>query len=106
MILKDQSEYFEAILRNNCKENDEKKMIIDDFEPKVVEIFLRHIYNGAVCENATEYCAQAGPGGHQGGFERTQVRPHCCSLQGCHSWDSTCVPYYGWSDQNIFTFVF
>ena len=25
MILKDQSEYFEAILRNNCKENDEKK---------------------------------------------------------------------------------
>ena len=54
MILKDQSEYFEAILRNNCKENDEKKMIIDDFEPKVVEIFLRHIYNGAVCENATD----------------------------------------------------
>ena len=54
MILKDQSEYFEAILRNDCKENDEKKMIIDDFEPKVVEIFLRHIYNGAVYENGTD----------------------------------------------------
>ena len=53
MILKDQSEYFEAILRNNCKENDEKRMIIDDFEPKVVEIFLRQIYNSAFCAKYT-----------------------------------------------------
>ena len=48
MILKDQSEYFEAILRNNCLENNQKKLRIDDFEPKVVEALLRHIYNGAV----------------------------------------------------------
>ena len=54
MILKDQSEYFKAILRNNCKENDEKKMIIDDFEPKVVEILLRQIYNSAFCEKYTQ----------------------------------------------------
>ena len=53
MILNDQSEYFEAILRNNCKENDEKKMIIDDFEPKVVEIFLRQFYNSAFCAKYT-----------------------------------------------------
>ena len=48
MILKDQSEYFEAILRNNCLEKKEKKLRIDDFEPEDVEALLRHIYNGAV----------------------------------------------------------
>jgi hypothetical protein len=52
MILKDQSDYFEAILRNDCLENKEKKLRIDDFEPEVVEALLRHIYNGAV---RTEY---------------------------------------------------
>ena len=51
MILKDQGEYFGAILRNDCKENEEKKLIIDDFDAKVVEIFLRQIYNGAFPEN-------------------------------------------------------
>ena len=50
MILKDQGEYFEAILRNDCKENEEKKLIIEDFNPEVVEIFLRQIYNGAFLE--------------------------------------------------------
>ena len=54
MILKDQSEYFGAILRNDCKENEEKKLIIEDFDPKVVEVLLRHIYNGAFRENYTD----------------------------------------------------
>ena len=54
MILKDQSEYFGAILRNDCKENEEKKLIIEDFDPRVVEVLLCHIYNGAFRENYTE----------------------------------------------------
>ena len=54
MILKDQSEYFRAILRNDCKENEEKKLIIEDFDPEVVEIFLRQMYNGALHENYLE----------------------------------------------------
>ena len=54
MILKDQSEYFEAILRNDCKENGEKKLIIEDFDPKIVETLLRYIYNGAFCEKYTQ----------------------------------------------------
>ena len=48
MILRDQSEYFEAVLRNDCVESRKKKLIINDFEPKVVKILLRHIYNCAV----------------------------------------------------------
>ena len=52
MILKDQSEYFEAILRNDCLENKGKKLRIEDFEPEAVEALLRYIYNGAV---RTEY---------------------------------------------------
>ena len=48
MILKDQSEYFGAILRSDCLENKRKKLRIDDFEPEAVEALLRHIYNGAV----------------------------------------------------------
>ena len=48
MILRDQSEYFEAVLRNDCVESRQKKLIIDDFEPEVVKILLRHIYNCAV----------------------------------------------------------
>ena len=48
MILRDQSEYFEAVLRNDCVESREKKLKIDDFELEVVEILLRHIYNCAV----------------------------------------------------------
>ena len=57
MILSDQSQYFEAVLRNNCKENNEKKLVMDDFEPKFVEILLRYIYNGAVhCEDLKHPC--------------------------------------------------
>ena len=48
MILRDQSEYLEAVLRNDCVESREKKLKIDDFELEVVEILLRHIYNCAV----------------------------------------------------------
>ena len=48
LILRDQSEYFEAMLRNNCVESREKRLVIDDFEPKVVEVLLRQIYNCAV----------------------------------------------------------
>ena len=48
IVLKDQSEYFEAILRNDCLENKEKKLRIDDFEPETVQALLRYIYNGAV----------------------------------------------------------
>ena len=48
MILKFHSEYSKSKLRNNCKE---KKLTFDEFEPKVVKIFLRHIYNGVLRDN-------------------------------------------------------
>jgi len=48
-ILKQRSEYFAGLLRNNCMERENKKIVINDFEPKVVEILLRYLYNGAVC---------------------------------------------------------
>ena len=48
-ILTQQSEYFEGLLRNDCVESKEKKIVIQDFEPEVVEILLRYLYNGAVC---------------------------------------------------------
>ena len=41
-------EYFEAILRNDCIEKRDKMLQIDDFNSSVVEIFLRHLYNGAL----------------------------------------------------------
>ena len=55
MILSDQSQYFEAVLRNNCKENSEKKLVINDFEPKYVEVLLRYIYNDAVHREDLKY---------------------------------------------------
>jgi hypothetical protein len=48
-ILRQRSEYFAGLLRNNCMESENKRIVIDDFEPKVVEILLRYLYNGAVC---------------------------------------------------------
>jgi hypothetical protein len=48
MVLRDQSEYFEAVLGSDCKESREKRVIINDFEAKVVEVLLKYIYNGAV----------------------------------------------------------
>ena len=48
-ILKQKSEYFKGLLRNECLENNEKKIVIEDFDPGVVEILLRYLYNGCVC---------------------------------------------------------
>ena len=48
LILRERSKYFEAILHNDCKEKRENMLIIDDFGPDVVEIFLRYLYNGAL----------------------------------------------------------
>ena len=48
-IIKQRSEYFAGLLRNNCMEKENKRIVINDFEPKVVEILLRYLYNSAVC---------------------------------------------------------
>ena len=48
-ILKQQSEYFAGLLLNNCMESENKRIVINDFEPQVVEILLRYLYNGAIC---------------------------------------------------------
>ena len=47
-ILRERSEYFEAILHHDCIEKSGKILKIDDFQPDVVEIFLRYLYNGAL----------------------------------------------------------
>ena len=47
-ILRERNEYFEAIFNHDCIEKREKKLMIDDFQPSVVEIFLRYLYNGAL----------------------------------------------------------
>jgi hypothetical protein len=47
-ILRERSEYFEAILHNDCFEKRDKKLKINDFQPNVVELFLRYLYNGAL----------------------------------------------------------
>ena len=47
-ILRGKSEYFEAVLGNDCIERRDKILKIDDFPPKVVEIFLGYLYNSAV----------------------------------------------------------
>ena len=44
-ILRGKSDYFEAILQNDCIEKRDKMVKIDDFPPKVVEIFLGYFYN-------------------------------------------------------------
>jgi hypothetical protein len=48
-IIKQRSEYFAGLLRNNCMERENQRIVINDFEPKVVEILLRYLYNGAIC---------------------------------------------------------
>ena len=48
MILKERSEYFSMILRNDCIENQKKELILDDSDPKIVESMLRYIYNNTV----------------------------------------------------------
>ena len=47
-ILRERSEYFAGMLRNNCMESKNKRIVINDFDPQVVEILLRYFYNGAV----------------------------------------------------------
>ena len=49
MILEQKSEYFAALLRNDCLENQKKELKIEDFEPKTIEMLLRYIYNGTIC---------------------------------------------------------
>ena len=48
-ILEQKSEYFAALLRNDCLENQKKELNIEDFEPKTIEMLLRYIYNGTIC---------------------------------------------------------
>ena len=47
-ILRERSEYFEAIFHNDCIEKRNNMLKIDDFQPNVVEIILRYLYNGAL----------------------------------------------------------
>ena len=47
-ILQRQSEYFSAILRNECVENQNKELQIEDFEPKIVELLLKYLYTGTI----------------------------------------------------------
>ena len=48
-ILKQKSEYFSALLRNDFLENKNKELKIEDFEPRIVEMLLRYLYNGTIC---------------------------------------------------------
>ena len=48
ITLQEKSEYFGAIFHNDCIEKRDKILKINDFPPKVVEIFLGHFYNGIV----------------------------------------------------------
>ena len=47
-ILKDRSEYFAIIMRNDCQENENNELKIEDFKPHIVDMLLRYIYNGTV----------------------------------------------------------
>ena len=51
-ILRGRSEYFEAVLENDCIEKRDKVLEINDFPVEVVEIFLGYLYNNAlpICE--------------------------------------------------------
>jgi hypothetical protein len=54
-ILRGRSEYFEAVLGNDCIEKRDKILKIDDFPPKVVEIFLGYLYNSALPVSGTTW---------------------------------------------------
>ena len=47
-ILEDRSEYFASIMRNECQENENKALKIEDFKPHIVDMLLRYIYNGTL----------------------------------------------------------
>ena len=51
-ILREKSEYFEALLRNDCIEKRDNKLKINDFPPKIVETFLGCFYMGALSISA------------------------------------------------------
>ena len=42
------SEYFSALLRNDYIENKKKELVLDDNDPKIIEILLRYIYNNTI----------------------------------------------------------
>ena len=47
-VLQEKSEYFAAILRNDFLENQNKELRIEDFEPKIIEMLLKYLYNGTI----------------------------------------------------------
>ena len=47
-ILEDRSEYFASIMRNDCQENENKELRIEDFKPHIVNMLLQYIYNGTL----------------------------------------------------------
>ena len=57
-ILKDRSEYFASIMRNDCQENDNNELKIEDFKPHIVDMLLQYIYNGTVNLPAYESVAE------------------------------------------------
>ena len=47
-ILKERSEYFEALFRNECLESKNNELTINDYESNTVEQLLRYIYNNTI----------------------------------------------------------
>ena len=47
-ILENRSEYFASIMRNDCQENENNELKIEDFKPHIVDMLLRYIYNGTL----------------------------------------------------------
>ena len=47
-ILSNQSQYFSALLDNDCVETRTKELIIHDFDCDTVELLLRYLYNGTI----------------------------------------------------------
>jgi len=47
-ILSNQSQYFAALLDNDCVETRKKELIIHDFDCDTVELLLRYLYNGTI----------------------------------------------------------
>ena len=54
-VLQEKSEYFAAILRNDFLENQNKELKIEDFEPKIIEMLLRYLYNGTISLSRTKF---------------------------------------------------
>ena len=47
-VLSNQSQYFAALLDNDCVETRKKELIIHDFDCDTVELLLRYLYNGTI----------------------------------------------------------